>query len=147
MRLCTGQPGATLVPAYCETGRPVPRRTCGLGLILHISYKFSLYKSDVHIRSDVLETLSAAPWPSAALEADYHDEVARDEDALGRPAEALTSLKQAVALEPTAERRFRLGQLVFWAEGTLRARARARARTDLTFRLSDCWKKVGGCCI
>src|SRR6266404_4522153 len=31
MRLGTGQPGAQpSLPAYCETGRPVLRRTCGL---------------------------------------------------------------------------------------------------------------------
>jgi len=30
MRLGTGQSGATLVPAYRETGRPVLRQTCGL---------------------------------------------------------------------------------------------------------------------
>ena len=32
MRFGTGQSGATLLPAYCETGRPVLRRTCGLAL-------------------------------------------------------------------------------------------------------------------
>jgi predicted Zn-dependent protease len=60
---------------------------------------------------DMLTPLSAGPWPSAALEAEYHDELARDQDALGQPAEARRELERAVALEPTAERRFRLGQL------------------------------------
>jgi bacteriophage N4 adsorption protein A len=60
---------------------------------------------------DTLAPLSAGPWPSAAIEAEYHDEVARDEDALGRPREARGELETAVALGPTAERRFRLGQL------------------------------------
>ena len=45
----------------------------------------------------------------AAIEAEYHDEVARDEEALGRPHEARGELETAVALDPTAERRFRLG--------------------------------------
>jgi tetratricopeptide (TPR) repeat protein len=60
---------------------------------------------------DTLAPLSAGPWPSAAIEAEYHDEVARDEDAMGRPHKAQGELKTAVALDPTAERRFRLGQL------------------------------------
>ena len=45
------------------------------------------------------------------IEAEYHDEVARDEEALGRPSEARGELERAVALDPTAERRFRLSQL------------------------------------
>ncbi len=60
---------------------------------------------------DTLAPLSAGPWPSAAIEAEYHDEVARDEEALGRPREARGELERAVALEPTAEREFRLSQL------------------------------------
>jgi len=60
---------------------------------------------------DLLAPLSMGPWPSAALEAEYHDEVARDEDALGRPNEARRELEKAVALDPTADRRFRLSQL------------------------------------
>jgi tetratricopeptide (TPR) repeat protein len=60
---------------------------------------------------DMLASLSAGPWPSAALEAEYHDELARDEEALGRPSEARGELERAVALDPTAERRFRLSQL------------------------------------
>jgi bacteriophage N4 adsorption protein A len=60
---------------------------------------------------DTLAPLSAGPWPSAALEAEYHDELARDEEALGRPSEARGELERAVALDPTAERRFRLSQL------------------------------------
>jgi tetratricopeptide (TPR) repeat protein len=61
---------------------------------------------------DILASLSAGPWPSAAIEAQYHDEVARNEEALGRPNEAREELERAVALDPTAERRFRLSQLV-----------------------------------
>jgi tetratricopeptide (TPR) repeat protein len=60
---------------------------------------------------DTLAPLSAGPWPSAALEAEYHDEVARDQEALGRPREAREELGKAVALDPTADRRFRLSQL------------------------------------
>jgi hypothetical protein len=60
---------------------------------------------------DTLALLSAGPWPSAALEAEYYDEVARNMDALGRPSEARSELERAVSLEPTAERRFRLSQL------------------------------------
>src|SRR5437868_11137498 len=60
---------------------------------------------------DILTPLSAGPWPSTATQAEYHDEVARDEEALGRPNEARGELERAVALDPTAERRFRLGQL------------------------------------
>jgi tetratricopeptide (TPR) repeat protein len=60
---------------------------------------------------DMLAPLSAGPWPSAAIEAEYHDEVARDGEALGRPNEARGELERAVALDPTAERRFRLSQL------------------------------------
>ncbi|MGA7260253.1 MAG: tetratricopeptide repeat protein, partial [Stellaceae bacterium] len=60
---------------------------------------------------DTLAPLSAGPWPSAAIEAEYHDEVARDEETLGRPNEARGELERAVALDPTAERRFRLSQL------------------------------------
>lgn len=60
---------------------------------------------------DTLTPLSAGPWLSAAIEAEYHDEVSRDEDALGRPSEARGELERAVALEPTAERSFRLSQL------------------------------------
>jgi tetratricopeptide (TPR) repeat protein len=60
---------------------------------------------------DTLAPLSAGPWPSAAFEAEYHDEVSRAEDALGRPSEAREELERAVALEPTAERSFRLSQL------------------------------------
>jgi tetratricopeptide (TPR) repeat protein len=60
---------------------------------------------------DMLAPLSAGPWPSAAIEAEYHDELARDEEALGRPSEARGELERAVALDPTAERRFRLSQL------------------------------------
>jgi tetratricopeptide (TPR) repeat protein len=60
---------------------------------------------------DLLASLSAGPWLSAALEAEYHDEIARDEEALGRPSEARGELERAIALDPTAERRFRLSQL------------------------------------
>ncbi len=60
---------------------------------------------------DMLAPLGAGPWPSAALEAEYRDEVARDEETLGRPSEARSELERAVALDPTAERRFRLSQL------------------------------------
>lgn len=60
---------------------------------------------------DTLAPLPAGPWPSAAIEAEYHDEIARDEEALGRTREARGELERAVAVEPTAERRFRLGQL------------------------------------
>jgi len=60
---------------------------------------------------DMLASLRAGPWPSTALEAEYHDEVARDEDALGLPSNARVELEKAVALDPTAERRFRLSQL------------------------------------
>jgi bacteriophage N4 adsorption protein A len=60
---------------------------------------------------DMLAPMSAGPWPSAAIEAEYHDEVARDEEALARPSEARGELERAVALDPTAERRFRLSQL------------------------------------
>ena len=60
---------------------------------------------------DLLAPLSAGPWPSAAIEAEYHDELSRDEDTLGRPNEARGELEKAVALDPTAERRFRLSQL------------------------------------
>ena len=60
---------------------------------------------------DMLAPLNAGPWPSAAMEAEYRDEVARDEEALGRPSEAREELERAVALDPTAERRFRLSQL------------------------------------
>ena len=58
---------------------------------------------------DTLAPLSAGPWPSSKRSA--HDEVARDEDALGRPRQARGELETTVALDPTAERRFRLGQL------------------------------------
>src|SRR5215471_20129574 len=34
MRPGTGLSGATLAPAYCETGHPVLRRTCGLASIV-----------------------------------------------------------------------------------------------------------------
>jgi tetratricopeptide (TPR) repeat protein len=61
---------------------------------------------------ETLRPLSGGPWPPTAVEADYHDELARDEDALGRPSEALSELKKAVELQATAERRFRLSQLV-----------------------------------
>jgi adsorption protein A len=60
---------------------------------------------------ETLRPLGGGPWPSTAVEADYHDELARAEDALGRPSQALSELRQAAALEPTAERRFRLGEL------------------------------------
>ena len=60
---------------------------------------------------DTLAPLSAGPWPSAALEAEYHDEVARSEEALGRTSPAREELEKAVALDPTADRRFRLSQL------------------------------------
>ena len=60
---------------------------------------------------DTLAPLSAGPWPSAALEAEYHDEAARDEEALNRPTEARGELEKAIALDPTADRRFRLSQL------------------------------------
>jgi tetratricopeptide (TPR) repeat protein len=60
---------------------------------------------------DLLAPLNAGPWPSAAIEAEYHDELSRDEDALGRPNEARGELERAVALDPTAERRFRFSQL------------------------------------
>jgi tetratricopeptide (TPR) repeat protein len=60
---------------------------------------------------DTLASLAGGPWPAAAVEAQYHDEVARDEEALGRSREARGELEKAVALEPTAERRFRLSQL------------------------------------
>jgi tetratricopeptide (TPR) repeat protein len=60
---------------------------------------------------DTLAPLSAGPWPSAALEAEYHDEVARDEAALDRPRQARGELEKAIALDPTGERRFRLSQL------------------------------------
>jgi tetratricopeptide (TPR) repeat protein len=60
---------------------------------------------------DTLAPLRAGPWPSAAIEAEYLDEVARDEEALGRPSKARGELERAVALDPTAERRFRLSQL------------------------------------
>jgi tetratricopeptide (TPR) repeat protein len=60
---------------------------------------------------ELLAPLSAGPWPSAAIEAEYHDELARDEEVLGRPIEARAELERAVALDPTAERRFRLSQL------------------------------------
>ena len=60
---------------------------------------------------DMLAPLSAGPWPSAAVEAEYRDELAHDEEALGRPSEARAELERAVALDPTAERRFRLSQL------------------------------------
>jgi tetratricopeptide (TPR) repeat protein len=74
---------------------------------------------------DTLAPLSAGPWPSAALEAEYHDEVARDEEALGRMTAAREELGRAVALDPTADRRFRLSQL---AE---RMGDRAEARNQL----------------
>jgi tetratricopeptide (TPR) repeat protein len=60
---------------------------------------------------EMLASLRAGPWLSAALEAEYHDEVARDEEALGRPSDARVELERAVTLDPTAERRFRLSQL------------------------------------
>jgi len=60
---------------------------------------------------ELLAPLSAGPWPSPAIEAEYHDELAQDEAALGRPSEARGELERAVALDPTAERRFRLSQL------------------------------------
>ena len=60
---------------------------------------------------DALAPLGAGSWPSAAIEAEYYDEVARDDEALGRPSEARRELERAVALKPTAERRFRLSQL------------------------------------
>jgi tetratricopeptide (TPR) repeat protein len=60
---------------------------------------------------DTLAPLRAGPWPSAPLEAEYHDEIARDQEALGRPSEARGELERAVALDPTADRRFRLSQL------------------------------------
>jgi tetratricopeptide (TPR) repeat protein len=60
---------------------------------------------------DILAPMRAGPWPSPALEAEYHDEVARDEEALGRPSEARGELERAISLDPTAERRFRLSQL------------------------------------
>jgi tetratricopeptide (TPR) repeat protein len=60
---------------------------------------------------DLLAPLSAGPWPSAAIEAEYHDELARNEEVLGRSSEARGELERAIALDPTAERRFRLSQL------------------------------------
>src|SRR5207245_1308699 len=60
---------------------------------------------------DLLAPLSGGPWPSTALEAEYRDEIARDEEALGRLGEARAELERAVALDPTAERRFRLSRL------------------------------------
>jgi len=60
---------------------------------------------------DLLAPLSVGPWPSAALEAEYRDEIARNEEALGRPGEARAELERAVALDPTGDRRFRLSQL------------------------------------
>jgi tetratricopeptide (TPR) repeat protein len=60
---------------------------------------------------ETLQPLSGGPWPSTAVEADYHDEVARDEDALGRGNEALRELQKAISLAPSADRRFRLSQL------------------------------------
>jgi hypothetical protein len=59
----------------------------------------------------MLTPLSAGSWPSAALEAEYRDELARDEEAVGRPSEARRELEKAIALDPTAERRFRLSLL------------------------------------
>jgi tetratricopeptide (TPR) repeat protein len=60
---------------------------------------------------DLLAPLAGGPWPSPAVEAEYHDELARNEEALGRSMDARKELETAVALEPTAERRFRLSQL------------------------------------
>jgi tetratricopeptide (TPR) repeat protein len=74
---------------------------------------------------NTLMPLAGGPWPSAAVEAEYHDEVARNEEALGRSKEARAHLETAVALEPTGERHFRLGQL---AE---RLGDRAKARRQL----------------
>jgi tetratricopeptide (TPR) repeat protein len=75
---------------------------------------------------DLLAPLSAGPWPSAALEAEYHDEVARDEEALGRLPEARGELEKATALDPTADRRFRLSQLA----GRLDDREEARRQLE-----------------
>jgi tetratricopeptide (TPR) repeat protein len=60
---------------------------------------------------EVLSPFNAGPWSSITIEAEYLDEVARDEDALGRTSDARRDLEKAVFLEPTAERRFRLSQL------------------------------------
>ena len=101
--------GASARPS-CAAGNhePSTQERLTLSLALARSYRLA---GQPQKALDVLEPLVAASWDSAALEADYHDEVARDEDALGRQARALTALKRAVALEPTAERRFRLGRL------------------------------------
>src|SRR3984893_9007508 len=76
---------------------------------------------------DTLAPLSAGPWPSAAIEAEYHDEVARDEEALGRPHKARGELERAVELDPTAERRFRLSQLAARLGGREEARRQLEA--------------------
>jgi tetratricopeptide (TPR) repeat protein len=76
---------------------------------------------------DMLAPLSAGPWPSAEIEAEYHDEVARDEEALGRPNEARGELERAVELDPTAERRFRLSQLAARLGGREEARRQLEA--------------------
>lgn len=59
----------------------------------------------------LLESIRGGPWPSPAVEADFYDELARNESALGRTHDSLVALRKAVALHPTAERRFRLSQL------------------------------------
>jgi bacteriophage N4 adsorption protein A len=104
--------GATQAPSSGSTGETSAAfssvEKLKLTLALSRSYRLT---GEPQRALDTLAPLSAGPWPSAAIEAEYHDEVARDEDALGRPREARGELETAVALDPTAERRFRLGQL------------------------------------
>jgi tetratricopeptide (TPR) repeat protein len=92
-----------------ETGRtPGSFERLRLTLALARTYRLT---GEPQRALDALAPLSAGPWPSTAVEAEYHDEVARDEEALGRPSEARSELEKAIALQPTAERRFRLSQL------------------------------------
>jgi tetratricopeptide (TPR) repeat protein len=102
--------GAAAHPS-CAAGNnhePSMQQRLTLSLALARSYRLA---GQPQKALETLQPLGGGPWPSTATEAEYHDEVARAEDALGRPSEALIELQKAVALEPTAERRFRLGQL------------------------------------
>lgn len=106
---------AAAAPKTCSPGRTDETTTAfsnveKLRLTLALARSYRLTEQPQKAL-DTLAPLSAGPWPSAAIEAEYHDEVARDEEALGRPNEARGELERAVALDPTAERRFRLSQL------------------------------------
>jgi Flp pilus assembly protein TadD len=100
--------GTILSPANASGSVLSPAERLQLTLALARTYRLA---GQPQTALETLAQLSAGRWPSPALEADYHDEVARDLASLGRTREAQSELEKAASLEPTAERRFRLSQL------------------------------------